>query len=117
MLNINAQTTTDSTENKLIGTWYLYYKNPKNSDTLELFKTSKTYMSFGSRIEINNDHSFKDIYTAPCGNDENIHDSLGYWSFDSYDKTFETSIPIDFNYKKFSVLFIDSNKLILTRKQ
>ena len=105
---------TDSISVDLIGTWYLIKQGTK--DTLTFSSTSVS-RGYGSRIEIYRNGDFVDAYGAPCGNDGQIHNDKGKWTFDTNTSVFTTTIPIDNGSTIYKVYLIESNRLILTKEK
>jgi len=107
-----GQTSASHTD-KLVGTWFLSH-TPTSVDTLVYDRTSKVRNNWGHRIEFNSDNNFVDAYTAPCGNDEQIHHDIGTWNLSG--QIITTSIPIssDGSTKHFIGL-LTTDKLVLIK--
>ena|SRR3990172_703476 len=107
----HGQTTTSN----FYGTWFLVYTHPGSKDTLTFSRTSHTPHNWGQRIEINKDGEFVDADDEKCGNDSNIHHTVGKWTFNNQTNIFETTIPIYFKDKKYKITSLTSDTLIFVK--
>jgi hypothetical protein len=111
-----AQNPRDSISNLLYGTWFLKPSTSLKSDTLAFKKVSFYPMGWGPQIQILQDGKLVDAYGAKCGNDNSIHSDNGSWLFAVQTMQFETTIDIDRQRgKKFRIVSVDANDLILLR--
>jgi Lipocalin-like domain len=107
-----GQTSTSLTD-KLFGTWYLAH-TPTSADSLVYVRTSKIPNNWGHRIEFNSNNNFLDAYSAPCGNDDQIHSNIGIWQLSG--QTITTSIPISVdNGREHFIGLLTSDELVLIR--
>lgn len=61
-------------------TWYYSGITP---DSLVLYRSNThTPRGYGARMEFHYNGDFVDAYSAPCGNDSNIHHWTGHWTLD-----------------------------------
>ena len=108
--NVQAQ---DSTQTKIIGTWFLFHTS---SDTLTFSRINPAPHNWGQRIEFYKNGNYADAYSAKCGNDSNIHSDKGSWTYNNSTQILETTIPIALMSKKYKVLILATGKLILFRQ-
>ena len=106
--------TSISVADMLTGTWYLANYFPDTKDSLVYSRISKVPNNWGDHIEFNSSNSFVDAYSAPCGNDSQIHNDVGTWQLSGH--TVVTSIPISIDLgTKHIILTLTSDKLILVK--
>ena len=89
----DTDTLITSTSDRLHGTWYLV-KNIETCDTLYFTKSYVSPMGWGPRIEILKTGKLIDAYSSKCGNDGQIHNDQGVWTYNAQSNLLNTSIPI-----------------------
>ena len=101
---------------ELLGKWnYISCSYPKE-DTLWFSRINpSTPYDWGQTIEIFPNGDFADAYTSWCGNDENIHNTKGKWSYDDKTKKFEATINICLKDKKYKLMNVTQDTLIFTK--
>lgn len=103
---------------KIIGGWKPIYKRNESTDTLAFSRRSPIESFpeyYGQRFTISRNGDFVDSYSAPCGNDGNIHYTVGKWKYNSETQVLETTIPIDKKGKRFKVILVTGDTLKLIK--
>ena len=101
--------------NKLIRNWELAYKT---SDTLTYFSGDiiiKRPWNQANYMKILFNDQIEEGYFAGCGNDTEIYNNKGQWSFDPIKMEFNTTIPIYSIGMKFQILSMSTKVLILKK--
>ena len=98
---------------QLTGTWYVINHWPATKDTLVFGRQTKAPNNYGNSIVIYESGEFRDIYTAPCGNDERLHDTKGKWYLDKQGAFITTTIPIYLDRSHNKILKLTADTLTL----
>ncbi len=80
--------------------------------TLTFQRPPREKFNWGSYLYFEGEQ-FAEGYSAPCGNDSNIHRNEGDWEYDFRTKVFRTSIPFYLTYTKAYVQERSADKLVL----
>jgi hypothetical protein len=109
-----AQNDTTQIRKNLIGTWKVFSRGTHSLDTLDLKKVNDDPHPYGNIVIFKEDQLFEDSYWAECGNDTNIHQTQGKWSYNSESKILYTTIPIYYHTsKKYKIIYMDQSEMVL----
>lgn len=96
----------------LTKTWFL--TNQSTSNQLLFFAATSAQHGWGQRIEFDKQGQFVDAYSAPCGNDQNIHHHQGKWMLNRETMVLTTTIPINYKETVHKIEKLTETQLVLT---